>query len=616
MIQIESNQKLLQRDPLIKSVDLRSSVDGETKSITLSFFVPKKKELHHQVAGKKIDEELGIFISKNKNPILSHSTYCKDQSDSEVWELPKIDIFNLPEGVKVNKISHEKFPSIGTAPVNNRYIKCDAISDHKSCEWISIKSIVERFNSNQPISISVLHAALQVANENQVKIELPGVKIPHGTLGKRYEQIEQRKIKIDELKGWVSSVASNLDVSIVKTKNPENPFIAQDTRLDDNGNEYTFAKRRGNDSQDSICYTWHRGQLYMPIRLGIRPGLVYAYDDNACFHKEQFLSIGGVAGSLEKEDTTIQKVIARGLSEVEEELGIAPVSKGEFLGSFLTGETFTPEVSSAILVEVNPDIEADGHYDLDEIRDTRYMELDEIIDAFDKGILTDERLEISARLLKALTGYHNPFDAEYLNSKRIGFIGGTFDPFTNSHLKVIQGSLDSNFADTVVIIPNHQNPLKDHAPRLSTENRLDSIASVASGMNNVYVDTDEILDVKREVSYTYDTLCALRQKLPKDAELLMIIGTDLIGNFHRWYKFDEVIDMLDGFIVVPRDDFRTQDLEAYRSNISKKAYDMLLRGITSISVNKLSSTLVRNLLDKDKPVDNLVPERVYPYLKR
>ncbi len=51
------------------------------------------------------------------------------------------------------------------------------------------------------------------------------------------------------------------------------------------------------------------------------------------------------------------------------------------------------------------------------------------------------------------------------------------------------------------------------------------------------------VEVRRDnVSYTIDTLLHFRQEFPQ-ANILLIVGSDVMGSFHQWHRFDEILDV-------------------------------------------------------------------------
>ena len=116
--------------------------------------------------------------------------------------------------------------------------------------------------------------------------------------------------------------------------------------------------------------------------------------------------------------------------------------------------------------------------------------------------------------------------------QRIGIYGGTFNPPHIGHIRAAQQAAELLDLDRLILIPDRIAPHKllpeDSA---DAEQRFAMLKIAAAGIPNCEVSD---MELRRDgVSYTYLTVLQLR-KMDPDAELFLIMGTDMFLSFHTW----------------------------------------------------------------------------------
>lgn len=122
---------------------------------------------------------------------------------------------------------------------------------------------------------------------------------------------------------------------------------------------------------------------------------------------------------------------------------------------------------------------------------------------------------------------------------RHGFIGGSFNPIHDGHIKAALETAKALALDSVTFIPAYQSPLKV-AHSVSAEHRLAMVELAVADSPLLRCDDREISRQGR--SFTVDTIRELRQDFGDDASLFWIMGDDLLATFNQWSRWQSLVD--------------------------------------------------------------------------
>lgn len=183
--------------------------------------------------------------------------------------------------------------------------------------------------------------------------------------------------------------------------------------------------------------------------------------------------------------------------------------------------------------------------------------------------------------------------------KRIGILGGTFDPPHIGHLILAEEAVRQLRLDKVIFIPSFMPPYKKvrHDDPLS---RYKMTALACKG-NPIFEASPIELD-RGSVSYSVDTLRFLKDKYGGKAELFFMIGSDWLGSLDKWKNIDEALQLAH-FVVAARPGSRARGL--------KKGMIVL-----NMPLIEISSTDIRNRVKKSISIRYLVPESVRQFIER
>jgi nicotinate-nucleotide adenylyltransferase len=186
--------------------------------------------------------------------------------------------------------------------------------------------------------------------------------------------------------------------------------------------------------------------------------------------------------------------------------------------------------------------------------------------------------------------------------RRLGVMGGTFDPIHHGHL-VAASEVQSVFdLDEVVFVPTGQPWQKDDREVSPAELRY-LMTVVATASNPRF--TVSRVDVDRPgPTYTIDTLRDLREQYP-DADLFFITGADALAQILSWKAVDELFHLAQ-FVGVnrPGHELSGDGLPAERVSLME------------VPAMAISSTACRERVRAGEPVWYLVPDGVVQFIAK
>jgi nicotinate-nucleotide adenylyltransferase len=187
--------------------------------------------------------------------------------------------------------------------------------------------------------------------------------------------------------------------------------------------------------------------------------------------------------------------------------------------------------------------------------------------------------------------------------RRIGVMGGTFDPIHHGHL-VAASEVQAWFQlDEVVFVPTGQPWQKADRDVSEAEDRY--LMTVIATASNPRFWVSRV-DIEREgPTYTIDTLRDL-SRLLDDAELYFITGADALGDIFTWREADELFELAH-FVGCTRPGYEMDE-----STLDGIPRDKVT--IVEIPALAISSTDCRNRTAQGEPVWYLVPDGVVQYI--
>jgi len=123
--------------------------------------------------------------------------------------------------------------------------------------------------------------------------------------------------------------------------------------------------------------------------------------------------------------------------------------------------------------------------------------------------------------------------------RRVGVLGGTFDPVHLGHLIIAQDAMDRLGLEQVLFVPARVSPFKGDAQAAPAEDRAAMLELALRGEPRFRLSR---VDLDRPApSFTVDTLRILRQRMGDEVALYFILGADALATFAEWRAPDEIL---------------------------------------------------------------------------
>jgi len=193
--------------------------------------------------------------------------------------------------------------------------------------------------------------------------------------------------------------------------------------------------------------------------------------------------------------------------------------------------------------------------------------------------------------------------------KRVGVLGGSFDPVHYGHLCLAQDARDMAGLDEVILMPAKLQPFKLDKHLTEPADRLEMLRIAAMLLENISVSSKE-LDADR-ISYTATTLGELREEFTDRDKLYFITGTDSFIALGTWYKADELLSD-NGIVVGIRPGYREDEVEQ-KSALYRTAFGTEVIIIKNRRLD-ISSTEIRERVRKGESTEGLLPQEVRDYI--
>ena len=188
----------------------------------------------------------------------------------------------------------------------------------------------------------------------------------------------------------------------------------------------------------------------------------------------------------------------------------------------------------------------------------------------------------------------------------IGLMGGSFNPIHCGHVALARAALESGRVERVLFLPTGNPPHKKEglADKFDRLRMVELAVEHEAGMAVCREEID-----RDGVIYTVDTLAALKRKMP-DCTLTYLIGADTLRALGTWRRVETVIERCKILVMMREGETREEVIRLAGLWTQRGAQ------IDFLDARKMdiSSTQIREQIQKGLPFERLVPQAVADYI--
>ena len=194
--------------------------------------------------------------------------------------------------------------------------------------------------------------------------------------------------------------------------------------------------------------------------------------------------------------------------------------------------------------------------------------------------------------------------------RKVGIMGGTFNPIHNGHLMLAKEALKQFLLDEVLFMPSGTSYMKADQKVESGQTRAEMTALAIHDNPRFTLSTMEI--ERAGDTYTYQTLECLKKENP-DTEYYFIVGADSLFHMAKW-AVPECIFANCCILAAIRDDKSVEEMNE-RIDLMSQQYNARIYLMKTMRMD-ISSTDIRRKLAAGESIEGDVPEAVRIYIEK
>lgn len=197
------------------------------------------------------------------------------------------------------------------------------------------------------------------------------------------------------------------------------------------------------------------------------------------------------------------------------------------------------------------------------------------------------------------------------HKRRLGVMGGTFDPIHYGHLVAAAAAVEEFGLEQVVFVPAGQPPHKEPVTVSDSVHRY--LMTVLATVANEHFTVSRV-DIDRPgPSYTVDTLAELRRQYNSDTELYFITGADAMLQILQWKDGASLFEMCH-FIAATRPGYGLSGLKSALGPVAERfAHRIHPLQVPALAI---SSTDIRERVRDGRSARYLLPDTVWHYIMK
>jgi nicotinate-nucleotide adenylyltransferase len=187
---------------------------------------------------------------------------------------------------------------------------------------------------------------------------------------------------------------------------------------------------------------------------------------------------------------------------------------------------------------------------------------------------------------------------------KIGILGGTFDPPHIGHISLAQQVKKEMKLSEVLVIPAFRTPLKKDGTS-SYKDRFEMTRLTFEGMEGFAVS-----DIEKKLggmSYTINTVRALKEIYPQKTEFYLIIGGDQLFQIEKWFRYEAILKEC-RVVAVTRGDISYTDMQEYANELGRVR-------VLNMDIPDISSHEIRTKAAAGEDISALVAPAAAEYIR-
>lgn len=195
-----------------------------------------------------------------------------------------------------------------------------------------------------------------------------------------------------------------------------------------------------------------------------------------------------------------------------------------------------------------------------------------------------------------------------MKGKKVGILGGTFNPIHQGHLILAETARNQFDLDEILFIPSGISYMKKE-DSIPPGNIRAIMTSLAIEDNEKY--SISMLEVERQGNtYTFETLEELTKKYP-NTHFYFILGADSLFHIDQWKNPDRIFALCT-ILAAVREDKNQEEMIQKMEELAQR-YGGKIQLLSSTNID-ISSTRIRKMISKNESIRYLVPEKVRQYI--
>lgn len=196
-----------------------------------------------------------------------------------------------------------------------------------------------------------------------------------------------------------------------------------------------------------------------------------------------------------------------------------------------------------------------------------------------------------------------------MRRKKVGIMGGTFDPIHTGHLILAEAAWEKFDLDYVLVMPNGNPPHKPGQVQTSYEDRITMTGLAIE--NNEHLVLSDFEKTPQDYHYTYQTLQYLTSENP-DTDYFFILGADSLFSFEQWVE-PGIISRYCTILAATRDGLSYDDLEKQIEHLHE-TLGTVVYTLDTPNID-ISSSMIRDRVSQNLSVRYYVPDSVDTYIR-